>query len=290
MSNLTALVDLDAMLHIIANVHWSAGNRTDTNAVKNHVHTFISNVTVNARSSHALMFYQAQGHQNFRNFILPEYKAHRTTTEAIENWKPTILEAFDEAGAIGLLYIESDDAIGIMANHLGYDRTVIITSDKDMKQIPALIYNPFKGNLKPEDRWLPALSKQQAEEFLYQQVLTGDPTDMPGSLCGIEKCGPKTAQKLLSTGDPYDAILREAYTKKYGEQGHDRCRLTYQMVKILTDRDVPYLTEEANREIDFLLSAYDNHLIEIKDNLSDLFEHKETQSKDVSDLFNNFKE
>lgn len=290
MNSLIALVDLDAMLHIIANVQWSAGNRDDKDAVKNHVRTFVSSITVNAKSSHALMFYQAQGHKNFRNEILPEYKSHRVTTEAIELWKPVILEAFDEIGAIGLCYIESDDAIGVMANWIGYDKVVIITSDKDMKQIPSLIYNPFKANLKPEDRWLPAFSKDQAEQFLYQQVLTGDPTDMPGHLCGIEKVGPKTAEKLLDTDEPYEEVLRKAYTKKYGEEkGHERCQLTYKMVKILVEK-ASYITEEAKREIDFLLSAYENHFIEIKDTISDLFEPKEVQSKDVSDLFKDFKE
>ena len=288
---LTALVDLDAMLHIIANVQWSAGNKDDEQAVENHVTRFISNVVVNADCKDAILFFQGSGHKNFRNELLPEYKQHRKTTEAIERWKPVILKGFTLNRALELKSIESDDAIGIVANQIGYDKVVIITSDKDMIQIPSLIYNPYKKNLSAEDRWYPALSTEQAEAFFYQQVLTGDPTDMPGELCGIEGVGPATAKKMLDCDDDYPTILERAYTKKYGDAGFARCKLTYKMVKLLRDSKASYLPPEAHAESEFVEKHYKDYIQTYTDPISDLFEpvNPVSSANNVQDLFNNFK-
>lgn len=278
----TALVDLDAMLHIIANVQWSAGNHDDTEAVIAHVQRFIQHILSNANAHSALMFYQDLGHENFRNDIMPRYKEHRSTSDAVAHWKPTILTAFHNAGAIGLKYIESDDAIGIMSTILGYQNIVIITSDKDMKQVPGTFYNPFKSNITAEERWY-TMTPDQSERFLYHQILTGDPTDMPGELCGIEKCGPKTADKLLDHSDSYGEILERAYTSKYGESGWERCKLTYKMVKILNDAE-PYVGTNAETEIKYLKTEYQNLFVPVTDPVANLFESPENNS--IDNLFN----
>jgi 5'-3' exonuclease len=267
---LTALLDLDAMLHIVANVQFSAGNRDRPMEVQQHVHRFISTVCTNATNKEVIMLYQKSGHTNFRNTILPEYKGHRTASEAILCWKDTILEVFQEVNAIGLQHIESDDAQSILAEHIGYDKIVVVTGDKDMKQIPGLNYNPYKANLTPEQRWK-SVNSLQSERFLWEQVLSGDPTDMPSSLCGIEMVGPGKAKKLCDQDLPYPEIIKNAYSDKYGEAGFARANLTYKMVRLLRLDENDYISEDANKEVSWLLEEYPKFAVSTKDKNSKIF-------------------
>lgn len=286
MNNLIGLLDLDSMLHIVANVQYSAGNRDKPLVVKQHVQRFIANICASATENSVIMFYQEMGHQNFRNDILPEYKQHRTPSDAILLWKETILEAFKEAGAYGLKYIESDDAQGLLAEHIGYDKVLIITGDKDMLQVPTVIYNPFKKNLSAEERWTSS-EPRESNKFLWQQVLSGDPTDMPGELCGIEGIGEKRAIALLDQNKPVGKIVQEEYTKKYGESAFARCDLTFKMVKIL-DKSCKYINEHASFEIAQLLNTYEDYLVKPVTSATELFNEPKDPIGDIESLFKKF--
>jgi 5'-3' exonuclease len=289
MNNLTGLLDLDSMLHIVANVQYSAGNRSNSTTVKQHTQRFIANILKNSRTKDVIMFYQKLGHSNYRNVILPRYKEHRKTSEAITLWKPVILEAFEEVGAFGLDYIESDDAQSILADHIGYDKVVVITGDKDMRQIPSVIYNPFKKNLKPEQRWYSS-EKMTALRFLWQQVLSGDPTDMPGDLCGIEGVGEKTAIKLIAHPALMGKVVQEQYTKKYGKEvGFERASRTFKMVRLLTTKNNEYICKDAEDEVNKLLTTYQHFINDVVDPTADLFEPPKKAIPDIDSLFNTFK-
>lgn len=265
------------MLHIVANVQVSKGNRDNASIVSEHVKTFINTIEKNTGCSHSIKFYQKQNHKNFRNVILPEYKGHRTPSEAILVWKPTILRAFEEAGAVGLDYIESDDAISLLAEYFN-PACLIVSSDKDMKQVAGNHYNPYKQNLSIEDRFF-SVTTPEAFKFLYQQVLSGDPTDMPGELCGIEGVGLVTSLKILDSFDaevPYTTIIQKAYTKHYkGKEAFKRANVTYKMVKLLTKYGNDYINSnlEAKAECESLLADNCRDLIvPIVDSVSNLFE------------------
>lgn len=276
---LTALIDLDAMLHIIANVQYSAGNRDRTADVKNHVRSFVSNICTNSKSKDAILLFQNKGHTNFRNEILPEYKNHRTASDAILCWKDTILETYLELGAIALQHIETDDAQSILAEHLGYDNIVIVTSDKDMVQIPGLIYNPYKKCSNYEERWK-TVNKYEANRFLWMQVLSGDPTDMPSSMCGIEGIGMGKADKLCDNEKPFLKIIQEQYSKKYGEKGFERANLTYKMVRLLRLNENNYINESASKELTYLIQNVNSFKILIT-NSTNLFDN----NNNLSNLF-----
>jgi len=273
MSDRIALIDLDAMLHIVAHVQYKAGNRDNVQAVVNHVARFISTIQKNVKCDKALLFYQGASHTNFRNEILPEYKGHRVTADAVILWKPTILEVFKNTNAIELRHIESDDAIGILANTIGYGKVVVVSSDKDMLQIPTTHYNPFKaGKADDPSRWI-TMHMIQANRFFWQQVLCGDSTDMPNSMCGIEGMGPKGAQKLMDaeSDDTFQTIVEKAYTKKYGKKSFERANLTYKLVKILVTHS-NYINDKANAEIKEILDSYKDHYIVLTDSIENLFE------------------
>jgi 5'-3' exonuclease len=271
----TALIDLDAMLHVVANVQLKAGNRDMPTTVKNHIRTFIANIEKSCGCQSSIKFYQGIGHKNYRNVIMPEYKGHRVPSEAIKLWKPTIMEAFKESGAHELKYIESDDAIALIAGRFNPKDIVIISSDKDMIQVPGTHYNPYKRNSKdPKDRWSIA-TYASASKFLWAQVLAGDPTDMPNALCGLPGVGVPTAFKMLDSYDidvPHRTVIQDAYTKKYGsKEGFIRANRTYKMVKLLTEHGCDYLIDhsDATLECTRVLTLNSTPII---DEVADLFD------------------
>ena len=282
MNKLLSILYLDSMLHIVAAVQYGAGNRDNSEKVKGHVRRFISTICKNSGSDKILMLYQTKGHKNFRNVILPEYKGHRTPSPQIIMWKDVIIEAFREAGAYALHHIETDDAMSILAEHVGYDKVLLITGDKDMQQVPTSFYNPFKPNQKWEDRWGSA-TQFQANAFLWHQVLAGDTTDMPSKLCGIEGVGMKTAEKMCANDDKFGVIIAREYHRKYGSLGLRRASLTYQMVRLLrlSDLESSYANADALDESKVLLNEFEEFIVPIEDQVAALFAKSNPKPEDL---------
>lgn len=127
----------------------------------------------------------------FRNALWPEYKAHRSA-----GWKPKLLDQVKDILASGYKSyarpsLEADDVLGILATHprLIEGEKVIVTSDKDLKQIRGTHWNP----LKPKE---PEVSVHEVEgdDFFLFQTLTGDQCDGYPGCPGI---GPVKAKKIL---------------------------------------------------------------------------------------------
>lgn len=260
------------MLHTVAHVQVSSGNRDNPITTKIHVKSFINTIEKNTGCKTSIKFFQNLGHTNYRNEILPEYKGHRTLKEAVALWKPTILKAFEETGAIALNHIESDDAISVVASLLDHKKVVIVSSDKDMIQVPATHYNPFKGKVTWEQRWQVA-TIASAERFLWEQILTGDSTDMPNDMCGIEGCGPAGAKKLLGNLDlTMKQVMERAYTEKYGaKEGFIRANRTYKMVRLLKKSGNGYINDAAKAEVANLILTYKTWEQPIEDDVLSLF-------------------
>lgn len=141
----------------------------------------------------------------FRLDFFPEYKAHRTAGA-----RPLALDevkAFLREGAGGYTVkakpnLEADDVIGILATHptLVPGEKVIVTSDKDLDQIPGLHHNPR------HDRTY-GITPEEADHFFYMQALHGDPTD---GFKGCPKVGKVKAAKVL------DEVVESFQKKPFG--------------------------------------------------------------------------
>lgn len=146
--------------------------------------------------------------ENFRKEIYPAYKANRQGVE-----KPALLTQIK--GYLASNYasyirpgLEADDVMGILATSksiLKGKTSVIVSEDKDMKQIPGFLFNPAKDD---EPRWI---IESAAEYYFYTQVLTGDATDGYPGCPGI---GPKKAERILDECDEYWPAIVEAYEAK----------------------------------------------------------------------------
>lgn len=136
--------------------------------------------------------------------------------------------------------LEADDLVCYWDNELEQE-TIICSPDKDvLKQMPGKHYN-YRWTEKSLGSWV-TTSKEDAEKFLWQQVLMGDSTDGIPGLPGI---GEKKALKILDNidivkHDGYDTAVLIEYIKQFGvAEGVSRFAETFKLVYMLrTPEDV----------------------------------------------------
>lgn len=150
---------------------------------------------------------------NFREGVatLKTYKGNRDPNQKPKYYKEIKDYMFDKWDAIPVRGMESDDAIGIEQFDNPDKYTVICSIDKDMLLIPGWHYHLTRRELKYQ-------TIKDANNFLFWQMLVGDPTD---NIPGIPKIGPKRATAILEhhahdTNRIREAV-RELYRNHYGE-------------------------------------------------------------------------
>lgn len=90
---------------------------------------------------------------------------------------------------------ESDDELGIAMLKGG----LCVSMDKDMRTVPGLLYDPYKGVLYD-------ISREEADRNFYTQLLVGDRADNCAGVYGI---GPVKAGKILEgASDKKDMLYR----------------------------------------------------------------------------------
>lgn len=92
----------------------------------------------------------------------------------------------EEEGAEVITGMEADDELAIQQTKLG-DDSVIVTIDKDLKQVPGWHYNFVKHDLF-------YMNQEEADLWLYKQIVMGDAVD---NILGVRGIGDKKADKLL---------------------------------------------------------------------------------------------
>lgn len=152
----------------------------------------------------------------FRHDIYPDYKKQRThgtppcDLSAVKQMLRDGIGGFETKSVATL---EADDVMGIMMTHptMVEGEKVIVTSDKDLNQIPGMHYNTRTG--KSADVW-----PMEADVFFYLQALMGDTTD---GYPGCPKIGPVKATKILSEVvgvETWKAIVSTYAAKGFDEQ------------------------------------------------------------------------
>jgi DNA polymerase-1 len=185
------------------------------------------------------------GNNNFRKHLYPPYKYHRKDKKPpkfINELKDFMLKYYHCVYSSSL---EADDLLSINCTPGALDdvpfmntfKHVLVTTDKDLDQVPCTHYNPVKGVLYD-------VSEAEAVRFLSAQILAGDPTD---NIPGLRGVGMKTAFKIVDkTLEEYpDATLSflmdnpvlQEYKKHYGDDGAEVMYLNYRLVAMVTSSD-----------------------------------------------------
>lgn len=147
---------------------------------------------------------------NFRKDVWPGYKRNRIGVRkpellvAVKAYMAKKYRSFIRPG------LEADDIMGILATHrrLVPGDKIIISEDKDLKGVPAKVFNPRQGTkLK--------ISELEADRWFFTQTLIGDTTD---GYPGCKGIGPKSKfvarLQTATSAEEMWAIVVEGYSSK----------------------------------------------------------------------------
>ena len=141
---------------------------------------------------------------NFRKKILPEYKGHRNRKKPC-GYKRVINKLKTEYEVVIMETLEADDALGIFSTK--FEGNVIVSPDKDMRQIPGSLYN-LTEHL--------TVNKVDGAKWHLIQTLAGDQTD---GYAGAPGVGVKRAETLFNThGYSWETVVNAFKEKGLGEE------------------------------------------------------------------------
>ena len=179
--------------------------------------------------------------KNFRKKIYPDYKGHRNRKKPC-GYRRVISELSERYTVIRIPELEADDAMGIYATF--EPGNIIVSPDKDMRQIPGKLYNLDETV---------EVSEEEGMRWHLIQTLAGDQTDGYGGVPGI---GVKRAIALLDKdGYTWDTVVKAFKSKELDE---DVALMNARLAKILTHTDydainkrvIPWLPTTANSRAD----------------------------------------
>jgi len=160
---------------------------------------------------------------NFRKSVEESYKGHRNRKKPC-GYSRVIYKLHDHYRVIRMPQLEADDAMGIHAT--SNDECVIVSPDKDMKQIPGTLYNLDETF---------TIDKQSGWEWFLIQTLAGDSTD---GYSGAPGFGVKTSVKFFSEhGYTWDSVVKAFESKGLTS---DEALLNARLAKILTADDYDF--------------------------------------------------
>ena len=164
---------------------------------------------------------------NFRKKILPEYKGHRQRKKPC-GFKRVINNLKLEYKVIIKDTLEADDTIGMYATK--YPGNIIVSPDKDMRQIPGKLYD-FKETVE--------ITPNEGAKWHLIQTLAGDNTD---GYAGVPGIGIKKAEKIFKEkGYTWKAVV-ETFEEKDMTEEDALCNA--RLARILTSSDYNFDTKE----------------------------------------------
>ena len=165
---------------------------------------------------------------NFRKKILPDYKGHRNRKKPC-GYKRVINQLKTEFEVIIMPELEADDAMGIYATQ--HPGNIIVSPDKDMRQIPGTIYNLDETF---------TITPEQGAAWHLTQTLAGDQTDGYGGVPGI---GVKRAETLFKKKGYSWKTVVEAFKEK--DLTEEDALTNARLAKILTKEDYDFKQRRA---------------------------------------------
>ena len=174
--------------------------------------------------------FDARG-KTFRDDIYPEYKAHRPPMP--EDLSSQVAPIHEVVVALGwpllvINHVEADDVIGTLARqaHTSGLHTIISTGDKDLAQLvndKVTLINTMSGEILNPTGVLNKFGIPPTDIVDYL-TLIGDSAD---NVPGVNKVGPKTALKWLSTYGSLESVISHAHEIKGAVGEHLRSALAW---------------------------------------------------------------
>jgi DNA polymerase-1 len=158
--------------------------------------------------------------KNFRKDIQKNYKGHRNRKKPCA-YRRVINKLSEEYSVIKMPTLEADDSMGIYATK--NTGNIIVSPDKDMRQIPGMLWNFEESTLiKPED----------GAKWHLIQAMAGDNTD---GYAGVPGIGVKRATSLFEEKGYSWKTVVEAFKEK--GLSEDIALENARLARILTNED-----------------------------------------------------
>ena len=164
---------------------------------------------------------------NFRKKIQADYKGHRNRKKPCA-YKRVINKLKTEFEVITMPTLEADDAMGIYATQ--YPGNIIVSPDKDMRQIPGMLYNFEESTL---------INPEEGAKWHLIQSAAGDNTD---GYAGIPGVGIKKATQLFNEKGWSWKTLVDAFKEK--GLSEEVALTNARLAKILTTEDYDHEKRE----------------------------------------------
>ena len=161
--------------------------------------------------------------KNFRKKISPDYKGHRNRKKPC-GYKRVISNLKIQYNVVIMKELEADDAMGIYATQ--HPGNVIVSPDKDMRQIPGKLYNMDE---------VQTITPAEGAQWHLIQTLAGDQTDGYGGVPGI---GIKRAVALFEEHGYTWKTCVDAFAAK--DLDEETALVNARLAKILTVHDYDF--------------------------------------------------
>lgn len=176
---------------------------------------------------------------SFRKSLCSTYKANRKKNPYVF----LLREHYRHNNAFSHQELEADDLISIRAKELGVGNYVIVSLDKDLKQIGGYYWSYYKikskdmdGNFIFDDydnhvkeyrqKQVEFISLKKAEYLFWLSMLMGDASD---NIKGLHRVGEKTAEKILADSTVHWIRVAREYIKRKQKQDF---KINYQLLKL----------------------------------------------------------
>lgn len=185
----TAILDGDILAYTAA--AWAQSAQVDEMGVTDRVTHEATRWMREAMAERMLIAFSCSRADNYRKVIWPDYKSHRDDKPS-PPLLPHAVKVMKEAFPFMVIpHLEADDILGMLGSKATLKDgsvPVMVTIDKDLRQVPGWHYNPDKDDHPVR------VTQEEGDRFFHKQWLMGDATD---SIPGLWKWGPAKADKLL---------------------------------------------------------------------------------------------
>ncbi len=193
-----------------------------------------------------IFYYMTLCRQSFRKQKSDIYKIQRPKNKWISLVRQRLLDM--DFAIVSDVY-EADDLIARDHAILGHGNCLILSMDKDMKQLEGIHFDYYrKPTKKNEDgsyptdrngfklvhpfRGLSYVSAKEADRLFWIQMIEGDSSD---NIKGVKGLGAVKAAKIIDNTDPkdYRRVVKEKYFSAFGvKEGERLFEMTYQLIKL----------------------------------------------------------
>lgn len=177
-------------------------------------------------------YYITNAPKSVRRQISPIYKANRKPNKWVNAIRKYLIEM---DFAITHPEFEADDLIFDRALELGEQNCIILTMDKDLKQIPGIHFNYYRPKVVNENGekisgdcvGLSVVTKEEAEYTFWLSMLTGDHGD---NIKGIKGLGPKKGEAILKGKTDLKETVINQYKGFYGMNWETEFKTNYRLL------------------------------------------------------------